>query len=70
MIMGEGKNPTQKHLLTLATTCNIKQEKALEIIHQVLSATQKWKHFAAEARVSAMQIKNIAENLDAISHST
>ena len=63
MIMGEGRNPTKKHLLKLATTCNIKQDKVLEIIHQVLAATEKWDAFAGEVGVSKVQIKNIGEAL-------
>jgi len=66
MIMGEGKSPTKAHFLKLAGTCNIKQDKALEIIHQVLSATQKWDAFAGKVGVSAIQIKNIGEALRAI----
>lgn len=66
MIMGEGKNPTKKHLLKLANTVGIKEEKALEIIDQILSATQKWNAFAAEVGVSTMQTKNIGEVLRTI----
>jgi serine/threonine-protein kinase HipA len=61
MIMGEGKNPTKNHLLKLAGTVGIKQDKALEIIDQVLAATQKWDAFAGEVGVSAIQTKNIGE---------
>jgi serine/threonine-protein kinase HipA len=66
IIMGEGKNPTKEHLLKLADTCNIKQAKALEIIHQVLAATGKWNLFASEVGVSKLQTKNIGEALNAI----
>ncbi|MDX1923853.1 MAG: type II toxin-antitoxin system HipA family toxin [Rickettsiaceae bacterium] len=63
MIIGEGKSPTKAHLLKLAATCNIKQDKALEIIHQVLAATEKWDSFASAVGVSRMQTKNIREAL-------
>lgn len=66
MIMGEGKSPTKAHLLGLAGTCNIKQDKALEIIHQVLAALKKWDNFATEVGVSKLQIKNIGEALRTI----
>ena len=66
MIMGEGKNPTKKHLLKLADTIDIKQDKALEIIAQVLAATEKWEAFAGEVGVSAIQTKNIGQALRAI----
>ncbi len=66
MIMGEGKNPTKNHLLKLSGTVGIKQDKALEIIDQVLAATQKWDTFAGKVGVSAVQTKNIGEVLRTI----
>ena len=66
MIMGEGKTPTKEHLLKLANTCDITKDKALEIIHQVLSATEKWHEFARENEVSRLQTKNIGEALSLI----
>lgn len=66
MVMGEGKNPTLEHLFKLATIGNIKQFKALEIIHQVLNATKKWYDFANDAGVSKLQTKNIGNGLTMI----
>lgn len=66
MIMGEGKNPTKKHLLKLAGTVGIKQDKALEIIHQVFAALKKWDDFATKVGVSKLQTKNIGEALSTI----
>lgn len=66
MIMGEGKSPAKKHFLKLADTCNIKQDKALKIIHQVLAATEEWDTFASEAGVSKLQTKNIGRALRTI----
>jgi len=66
MIMGEGKNPTKKHLLKLAGTVGIKQDKALEIIDQVFAALKKWDDFATEVGVSKLQTKNIGEALRTI----
>jgi serine/threonine-protein kinase HipA len=63
MIMGEGKNPNKAHLLKLADTCNLKQDKALEIIDQVLAALKKWNDVATEVGVSKLQTKNIGEAL-------
>ena len=63
MIMGEGNNITKNHLLKLAGTVGIKQNNALEIIEQVLSATQKWDAFAGEVGVSTIQTKNIRDAL-------
>lgn len=66
MIMGEGKNPTKKHLLKLACTVGLKEDKALEIIHQVFASLKKWDDFATEAGVSKLQTKNIGEALRTI----
>lgn len=66
MIMGEGKNPTKNHLLKLAGTVGIKQDKASEIIDQVLAATQKWDAFAGKVGVSAIQTNIIGEALRTI----
>ncbi|MBM4223126.1 MAG: type II toxin-antitoxin system HipA family toxin [Gammaproteobacteria bacterium] len=66
MIMGEGKIPNKAHLLKLAGTCNIKQDKALEIIDQVLAALKKWDDFATEVGVSKLQTKNIGDALRTI----
>jgi serine/threonine-protein kinase HipA len=66
MIMGEGKSPTKAHLLKLAGMCMIKQDAALEIINQVLAATEKWDIFASEAGASKIQTKNILEALHMI----
>lgn len=59
LVMGEGRNPTQEHLLKLAAIGDIKESKALEIIHQVLEATQNWGKFASAADVSALQTQHI-----------
>lgn len=63
MIRGEGKNPSRKHLLKLSCTVGIKEDKALEIIDQVLDALKKWDDFATEVGVSKFQTKNIGEAL-------
>ena len=70
MIMGEGKNPTKKHLLKLAGTVGIKQDKALEIIHQVFAALKKWDDFATEGSIAKLQTKNIGEALRTIRKKT
>lgn len=66
MLMGEGKNPTKDHLLKLASIGNIKKEKVLEIIEQVLTVTQKWREFAVNAGVSKLQTQNIEKALHRI----
>jgi serine/threonine-protein kinase HipA len=66
MVMGEGKNPTKEHLLKLAGACNIRKDKASEIIHQVLAATEKWHEFASKVGVSKLQTQNIYDALSVI----
>lgn len=66
MMMGEGKDPSRKHLLGLASVGNIKKEKASEIIDQVLEVTQKWHDYASRAGVSKLQTQNIKEALNRI----
>jgi serine/threonine-protein kinase HipA len=50
MYMGEGKNPTTKHLMALAKKHNIKN--ADDIIKEVLNAKNRWREFAVKAGVS------------------
>lgn len=69
MMMGEGKNPQYAHLLKLAQVANIKKDKTLEIINQVVSAVAQWKIFADKAGVSKLQTKNIGETLNRIQYS-
>lgn len=66
MIMGEGKNPTKGHLLQLANSGNIKEEKALEIIDQIATSTRKWSEFAQKAGVLNFQAKHIEKVLRGI----
>jgi serine/threonine-protein kinase HipA len=66
MIMGEGKSPTKAHLLKLASVGNISQDKALEIMNQVLNATKKWSELANNNGVSKLQTNNIEIALSVI----
>ncbi len=50
MYMGEGKNPTIKHLLSLAKKHNIKNVD--DITDEVISAKNRWREFATQAGVS------------------
>ncbi len=70
MIMGEGKNPIKNHLLKLACTVGLKEDKASEIIHQVFAALKKWDDFATEVGVSKLQTKNIGDALRTIRKKT
>lgn len=62
-IMGEGRNPTQSHLLKLAESASISNKSSKQIIEEVKSSVIKWPEFAEEANVSGQSIKNISNKL-------
>lgn len=62
-VMGEGKKPTQKHLLKLAETAGIHPQMAIQLNEQVRSAITKWETFADQAGVSTRSKKSIAQRL-------
>lgn len=66
LIMGEGKNPTQSHLLKLAEVGGIKPPKALQIIDEVKAAVTQWQHWATIAGVSKASQKIIQTTLDRV----
>jgi len=57
MYMGEGKNPTTKHLLELAKKHGIK--KGAVIIDEVQEVTSRWREFAKMAGVSRKSYESI-----------
>ncbi len=61
--MGEGKNPTQQHLIKLASIANIKKQEALNIIDEVKLAVDKWDVFAKDAGVTLSSQKVIKRKL-------
>lgn len=52
MVMGEGKNPGYKELVSLADISHINRSEALSIIDQVKSSVSQWPVFAKAAGVS------------------
>ena len=58
--LGEGKNPTQKHLLELAKIHNIKN--AQKIINEIKSSIQKFKIYAKKLNVNNQAIKLILKS--------
>ena len=63
LVMGEGRNPTQDHLLKLASVGDISKTRALEIIDEVQATTVKWNLFADEAYVSRASAKLIKHTM-------
>lgn len=63
MIMGEGKTPSDKHLLALAKQSQIDTGKAQTILEEVKAAVEKWPQFADEAQVSKASKGRIAKVL-------
>lgn len=62
-VMGEGRKPTQKHLLKLAESVGIHPQRAIQMHEQVRSAITKWETFADQAAVSTRSKKSIAQRL-------
>lgn len=60
-IMGEGKRPGKEHLLKLAEKVGIEKQHANSIIDEVKSAVQQWPIYAAEAGVTKVSRKIIAD---------
>ena len=64
MIMGEGKNPTQTHLLKLAEIDEIEKQKALQIMGEVKIAVSRWQAHAKIAGVHPASLKKIQTALN------
>ncbi|TIH11261.1 type II toxin-antitoxin system HipA family toxin [Marinifilum sp. JC120] len=52
MVMGEGKNPGEEHLLALAAVANVSEKKAERIIEQVQASLSGFEKLAGEYGVS------------------
>ncbi|MEN0046752.1 MAG: type II toxin-antitoxin system HipA family toxin [Bacteroidota bacterium] len=61
-VAGEGKSPTQRHLVELAEVFGVKNVS--EIINQVQEAIGDWKRFAIESGVTKSSTKSIAAVLN------
>jgi len=48
MVMGEGRNPCQEHLLSLAEEAKIKRGHALDIIERTRMSLEKWPELASQ----------------------
>ena len=59
--LGEGKNPTERHLLELARKHGIK--KAREIVEEVRDAVGRWPKFATEAEVHGQTARQIGTDM-------
>jgi len=59
MYLGEGKSPTEKNLLVLATKHGLKN--ATNTIDEVVRAVQKWEEFGRLAGVSTKSIESIRQ---------
>lgn len=66
LIMGEGRHPTQHHLLKLAAVGGIAQSRACEIIDQVQASIQEWPIFAQSVGVSRSQMRRISSVLGGV----
>ena len=62
LYLGEGKNPTKKHLLELGKKHGLK--KAQMVVDEVEKAVGKWSRFAKDAGVSKKSSDNIAKIME------
>lgn len=63
MVMGEGKNPTEEHLVKLGNEAKIAKAHITEIIEQTKAALAKWDSLAEQYGVSTANIKLIGSKL-------
>lgn len=61
MVMGEGKCPTLKHLLTLGSVASIPKARARDIIDSVKAALTMWKTLAVRHGVEPANIETICK---------
>lgn len=64
MVAGEGKIPTEEHLLKLARHADLKPQQAHEIIEQVRDALSHWKALAQNAGVATRTIVTIHQAIE------
>jgi hypothetical protein len=62
-LAGEGRSPGQSHMLRLAAQADMSKREATAIINQVQPAVTKWKGHAADASVSQVSIRQVAQSL-------
>ena len=63
MVMGEGKHPTQEHLIKLGLEAKISKVRITNIIDQTRSALYSWSHLAKQYEVSERMRTMIAKRL-------
>lgn len=68
-VMGEGRMPTPVHLIQLASICGMKEQKALQVMHEVKAAVSKWDHVAQSVGVGSTSRKMIQNSLNSIAQS-
>lgn len=64
MVMGEGLNPNEEHLLKLAEVAKINKTQAQEIIKSTRASLSKWPMLAKQYGVSGVNIKLIKKKLN------
>ena len=64
MVMGEGTNPNEVHLLKLAEVAKIKKTRAQEVIKSTRDSLAKWPVFAKQYGVSGVNINLIKKKLN------
>lgn len=63
MVMGEGKNPCEEHLIKLGESAGLDQKKIQSILDQTKNALGQWKRLAEAYGVSKANIALIGKNI-------
>ena len=62
-IAGEGRSPSTKDFMKLASLADISKKDADEIIDQVQTSVTVWKNLASDIKISSADIKLIDKNI-------
>jgi serine/threonine-protein kinase HipA len=62
-IQGEGKAPSQSHLLQLALTNSVKRSRALEILDRVTTVAGSFSAYAKDSPIRAKTVKDIEQKI-------
>ncbi|MCK5529282.1 MAG: type II toxin-antitoxin system HipA family toxin [Kiritimatiellae bacterium] len=56
---GEGREPNRKHIMNIAKGAGVKQSEAINIINEVATAIEQWRHLANSAEIMPNTIAEI-----------
>jgi serine/threonine-protein kinase HipA len=62
MVLGEGKNPTDNHLVKLGLGAKLSKKMITEVLNQTKDALAKWKSLAKDYQISEAAISSISKS--------